>query len=69
MAKYAEGTEVPIGRSRDEIERTLARFGASAQAWMRDDEKGVVTARAAARIAYQQAPSPAEAAYKEASDG
>ncbi|MDP3062976.1 MAG: hypothetical protein Q8O40_07180 [Chloroflexota bacterium] len=42
MAKYAEGTEVPIGRSRDEIERTLARFGATAQAWIRDDEKGLV---------------------------
>ncbi|MDP3063867.1 MAG: hypothetical protein Q8O40_11760 [Chloroflexota bacterium] len=43
VAKYAEGTEVPVGRSRDEIERTLARFGSTAQAWMRDDEKGVVT--------------------------
>jgi len=43
MSRYAEGTEVPIGRSRDEIERTLTRFGATAQAWMRDDDRGIVT--------------------------
>lgn len=42
MTKYAEGTAVPVGRSRDEIERTLIRFGATAQGWMRDDEKGLV---------------------------
>ena len=40
--KYAEGTEVPIGRSRDEIERTLERFGATGQIWARDDEIGQV---------------------------
>lgn len=28
MAKYAEGSEVPIGRSRDELERLLARYHA-----------------------------------------
>ncbi len=35
MAKYAEGTSVPSSRSRDEIERTLTRYGASqfAYAW------------------------------------
>ena len=42
MTKYAEGTEVPISRSRDELERTLERFGATAQAWLRDDEKETV---------------------------
>src|SRR4051812_44287943 len=26
---YATGSDVPVGRSRDEIERTLARYGAS----------------------------------------
>lgn len=36
--KYAEGTEVPISRSREELERVLERFGATAQAWLRDDE-------------------------------
>lgn len=41
--KYAEGTEVSIGRSRDEIENTLERFGASGQLWLRDNEREVVT--------------------------
>lgn len=43
MSKYAEGTQVPVSRSREEIERTLERFGATAQMWMRDDEVGAVT--------------------------
>jgi len=40
---YAENTTVPISRSREELERTLERFGATAQAWMRDDETQLVT--------------------------
>ncbi|HLT20068.1 MAG TPA: hypothetical protein VKZ96_11470, partial [Thermomicrobiales bacterium] len=32
--KYAAKTDVPVSRSRDEIERTLTRFGASAFAYM-----------------------------------
>ena len=43
MSKYAEGTSVPIGRSRDEIEHTLGRFGATGQLWARDDEAHKVT--------------------------
>ena len=39
---YAQGTEVSVGRSRDEIERTLTRFGADGQLWARDDAKGIV---------------------------
>ena len=39
---YAEHTVVPVSRSRDELERILVRFGATAQAWARDDEKGTV---------------------------
>lgn len=42
-SKYAEGTTVSVGRSRDELERTLERFGANGQSWMRDDEKGITT--------------------------
>ena len=36
--KYAQGTEVSTGRSRDEIERTLQRYGATsfAYGWDRD---------------------------------
>ena len=40
---YAQGTEVPVGRSRDEIERILARFGATGHIWARDDEERRVT--------------------------
>ena len=40
---YAKNTTVPVGRSRDEIERTLQRFGATQYAWMRDDERNLVT--------------------------
>lgn len=32
--KYAASTDVPVSRSRDEIERTLSRFGASAFGYM-----------------------------------
>lgn len=40
---YAKNTTVPVGRSRDEIEHTLERFGASQYAWMRDSERNFVT--------------------------
>ncbi len=33
MSRYAERTEVPSSRSRDEIERTLQRYGATAFAY------------------------------------
>lgn len=38
--KYAQGTTVSIGRTRDEIERTLNRFGSDQFAWGRDDSRG-----------------------------
>ena len=41
-SSYAEGTQVSITRSREELERTLERFGAGQQMWMRDDEKAQV---------------------------
>lgn len=34
--KYAASTDVPVSRSRDEIERTLGRFGAEAFGYMSD---------------------------------
>lgn len=43
MGKYAHGTTVSTGKSREEIERTLQRFGASKQIWARDDESGLIT--------------------------
>ena len=40
---YAKGTVVSIGRTREEIEHTLERFGATHQLWMRDDEQNAGT--------------------------
>jgi hypothetical protein len=34
--EYAKATDVPVSRSRDEIERTLSRFGATAFAYYAD---------------------------------
>lgn len=39
MPKYAENTTVDSARSRGEIERILARYGARAFAYARDDEQ------------------------------
>jgi len=39
---YAKGTEVPVSRSRDEIERTLARYGASTFAYGWDGKRALV---------------------------
>lgn len=41
MPKYAENTDVSSNRSRDEIERTLRRYGASEFVYGRNDEKNV----------------------------
>lgn len=41
-AKYAAGTEVPLGRSRDEIENTVARFGASSFVYGYEGDTAVV---------------------------
>src|SRR6476661_5511563 len=38
MAKYAEGTEVPVARSRQEIDTILERYGASGRGTMVDDD-------------------------------
>jgi len=43
QAKYAAGTTVSTSQSREEIEHTLQRFGASKYIWARDDENGRVT--------------------------
>ena len=41
-SKYAKGTTVSTSKSREEIEHTLQRFGASKYIWARDDERGQV---------------------------
>lgn len=40
---YAAKTDVPVSRSRDEIERTLTRFGASAYGYMTQGGNAAIT--------------------------
>lgn len=49
MPTYASKTTVPVERSRVEIERTLARYGASAFSYGYDQEHSVVMFAAAGR--------------------
>lgn len=42
MARYAEGTSVPVERSRAEIEQTLMRYGARAFSYGWDGERAVI---------------------------
>lgn len=45
MARFAEGTTVRTDKTRAEIERTLARFGASHFAYMAHPDKAVIAFR------------------------
>lgn len=45
MKRYAETTAVPIARSRDEIQRVLANWGAKQVQWGDDFEHGAVLLR------------------------
>lgn len=47
--KYAEGTQVPVDRSRAEIERTLTRYGATAFSYGWDGERSVILFQAEGR--------------------
>lgn len=42
MNRYAEKTTVAVSKSREEIDRTMTRFGATGIVYMRDDERHVV---------------------------
>lgn len=46
---YARGTKVPVGRSRDELERILTKTGADAIGFMRDSTTAQVAFRLAGR--------------------
>lgn len=76
--RYAEGTEVPVERSRAEIERLLKRAGASAFFTSTDEEKGlaVVGFRLAERLfrievvkpTARDAPSPSKHSHVSKAD-
>jgi hypothetical protein len=42
MSKYAENTEVPAARSREEIEKTLMRFGATKFMYGWEDTRAII---------------------------
>lgn len=49
MRRYAEDTKVPVNRSRDELERTLTRFGADQFAYGREGRNHVIGFRVKGR--------------------
>ena len=42
MARYAEKTKVPVSRTRDEIEKTLTRYGAEQFIYGHDADRAVI---------------------------
>lgn len=57
---YAKGTKVPVGRSRDEIERVLEKVGADAIGIMRDSASAKVAFRLNGRHYVISLLNPAE---------
>ena len=58
MSRYAENTSVPSERSKSEIERTLARYGASAFGYAIDSQRAVVQFQAHERFVRFVLPMP-----------
>lgn len=58
MSRYAEGTSVDVFRSRAEIERTLARYGAEQFAYGVSDDQAVIGFRAHHRFVRFTLPLP-----------
>lgn len=48
--RYAEGTKVPVGQSRAELERILERYGAEAFMYGVDGDRAVIQFRASGRL-------------------
>jgi len=64
MGKYAEGTRVPVAKSREEIERILQRFGADAFGFMSEPDKSMVAFRCRERNIRFDLPLPQRAAAR-----
>src|SRR5262245_32133608 len=58
MKRYAEGTRVPVNQTRAEIERTLARYGATGFLHGWDGDVAMIGFRMAAKKGNAQAPEP-----------
>lgn len=64
MAKYAEHTRVPIGRSRDEIERTLVRYGADGFYYGADNQSVAIAFKFKKRAYKFTLPLPKRSDYR-----
>ncbi len=58
MAKYAADTRVPVEQTRNEIERTLARYGATSFAYMTTAGKVIIAFEASKRRIKIVVPMP-----------
>lgn len=58
MSRYAEGTKVPVDRSRAEVERTLQRYGATAFSYGYDADRAVLMFQAHDRRVRFDMPIP-----------
>lgn len=58
MARFAEGTTVAAEKSRSEIERILARYGANAFGYLTDGDRAVIQFRAHDRFVRFNIPLP-----------
>lgn len=58
MAKFAATTKVPVSQSRNEIERTLVRYGASAFGYVQEAGRAAVQFRIEERYARVEIPVP-----------
>lgn len=60
MAKFAADTKVPVEQSRAEVERTLARYGATAFAYMTSSGKVIIAFEANGRHIKITVPMPTD---------
>ena len=58
MTRYAAGTDVDVGRSREELERIVVRYGASAFGYGWEDGTAVVQFKASGRFVKFTLPMP-----------
>jgi hypothetical protein len=65
VAKFAEDTKVPVGQSRNEIESTLKRFGASHFAFQVSPEKAMVAFRTNDRNIRFDLPLPQRESFRD----
>ena len=56
--RFATGTEVPVERSRSEIERLITRYGATSTAYMQGADKAMILFEAKGRRVMFELPLP-----------